>query len=97
MHAEDGGSSAEVSYFLDGAHTAESMLTCARWFADAAGDQAASAAAPANGAAASETQRVLVFNCTQVPLPPFPSHSTIPGQLYKMVAINGEGCKRSEY
>ncbi|PRW33995.1 folylpolyglutamate synthase isoform X1 [Chlorella sorokiniana] len=39
-----------LSFFLDGAHTAESMETCANWFADAIGQQptaAAAASAPA--------------------------------------------------
>lgn len=45
-----------VSYYLDGAHTPESMATCAHWFA--------SACQPAQPSGA--VQRVLIFNCMQV-------------------------------
>ena len=62
LGAEGGGSPPEVSYYLDGAHTPESMLTCARWFADAAAEHAA---APTGSAGGAETRRVLLFNCTQ--------------------------------
>lgn len=70
-----------LSFFLDGAHTAESMATCAHWFADAtaaeeeataAGAGASSgagdgaAAAVAAGADRPVVQRVLLFNCMQV-------------------------------
>jgi folylpolyglutamate synthase len=44
-----------LSFYLDGAHTAESMVTCAHWFADATGGQPAApgaAGAAATGAAA---------------------------------------------
>lgn len=43
-----------LSFYLDGAHTAESMVTCAHWFADAVGQPPAAAAAgeAAAGAAA---------------------------------------------
>lgn len=64
--AEDGRGSTEVSYFLDGAHTAESMLTCARWFTDAANEQAADFESSTGTKGELGTQRVLVFNCTQV-------------------------------
>jgi folylpolyglutamate synthase len=47
-----------LSFYLDGAHTAESMAACAHWFADAA--HAVPAAPGIN------TQRVLLFNCMQV-------------------------------
>jgi hypothetical protein len=46
-----------VSYYLDGAHTPESMATCAHWFA--------SACQPAQPSGT--VQRVLIFNCMQVP------------------------------
>ena len=55
------GSSVQLSYFLDGAHTPESMATCAEWFAGVS----AEAAARQPGA---DVQRVLVFNCKQVAL-----------------------------
>lgn len=42
-----------LSFYLDGAHTAESMVTCAHWFADSAKESA-----PA-------IQRILLFNCLQ--------------------------------
>lgn len=45
-----------VSYYLDGAHTPESMATCAHWFA--------SACQPAQPS--STVHRVLIFNCMQV-------------------------------
>lgn len=54
-------SPSRLSFFLDGAHTEESMATCATWFADSVGTPAAAT----NGAAV-ETQRVLLFNCMQV-------------------------------
>ena len=55
-----------MSYFLDGAHTPESMLTCANWFTRAAGrDAPASSASPALQLQL-PSQRVLVFNCTKV-------------------------------
>ena len=56
----DGSQAADpprVSYYLDGAHTPESMATCAHWFA--------SACQPAQPSGA--VQRVLIFNCMQVP------------------------------
>ncbi|KAK9909332.1 hypothetical protein WJX75_000680 [Coccomyxa subellipsoidea] len=53
-------SPSRLSFFLDGAHTEESMATCATWFADSVGTPAAAT----NGAAV-ETQRVLLFNCMQ--------------------------------
>lgn len=52
-----------LSLYLDGAHTEESMATCAAWFADAVA-RAGQPQRP-NGAAL-ETQRVLLFNCMQV-------------------------------
>lgn len=71
-----------LSFFLDGAHTAESMETCAHWFADAIGQQPAAGAAvpvaaaavagdtaqqpPQQGSGGLVTQRVLLFNCMQV-------------------------------
>lgn len=67
-----------LSFFLDGAHTAESMETCAHWFADAIGQQPAAAPMAAaagdtaqqaptqQGSGGEVTQRVLLFNCMQV-------------------------------
>lgn len=68
-----------LTFFLDGAHTAESMATCAHWFADASAAAAAAAgaaraaAAPDAGqngsrhrdAAATDVRRVLLFNCLE--------------------------------
>lgn len=67
-----------LSFYLDGAHTAESMATCAHWFADTIGSPQAAPAGGAAGAAngaleqaqAAEqpgpiTQNVLLFNCMQ--------------------------------
>lgn len=45
-----------VSFYLDGAHTPESMATCADWFASATPP-------PAPGCS---VHRVLVFNCMEV-------------------------------
>ncbi|CAG9467361.1 unnamed protein product [Pedinophyceae sp. YPF-701] len=47
---------AGLTFFLDGAHTPDSMRACGTWFAAAA----AARAAPGGG----DTERVLVFNCT---------------------------------
>ena len=68
-----------LSFYLDGAHTAESMTTCAHWFADAIGSPSAVPAAGValgGGSATGSpnipqhqglaTQRVLLFNCMQV-------------------------------
>lgn len=63
-----------LSFFLDGAHTAESMATCAHWFADASQPPAAGTSAAGVGAAGRPdtqlqqglvTQRILLFNCMQ--------------------------------
>ena len=51
-----------LSLYLDGAHTEESMATCAAWFADAVGR----AGQQRSNGTAWETQRVLLFNCMQV-------------------------------
>jgi folylpolyglutamate synthase len=70
-----------LCFYLDGAHTEESMATCAAWFAEAvAADPPAhalpaghtrAAEPPAGGTGAlgglqQETQRLLLFNCMQV-------------------------------
>ncbi len=46
-----------LSFFLDGAHTAESMETCAHWFADAIDQQPAAAAAPATAGSTAQQQQ----------------------------------------
>ncbi|BDA42444.1 Folylpolyglutamate synthase [Coccomyxa sp. Obi] len=71
---DDGGASnravgsskapSRLSFYLDGAHTEESMATCATWFADAVSTPGQGQAAATNGAPF-ETQRVLLFNCMQ--------------------------------
>ena len=62
------GAPPRLSFYLDGAHTEESMATCAAWFAGAVGaadprpdrqGQGGSGAAAAGG----DVQRVLLFNC----------------------------------
>ena len=60
-----------LTFYLDGAHTEESMATCGTWFADtvatpntATGQPSASASVPS--CTTTETQRVLLFNCMQV-------------------------------
>jgi folylpolyglutamate synthase len=50
-----------LTFFLDGAHTDESVALCGRWFADAA----AAAAAGAPPAPGLDTRRLLLFNCTE--------------------------------
>lgn len=63
-----------LSFYLDGAHTPESSVTCANWFAEAVGNNAASfssagaatpasAALPSSPAAAPGELRLLLFNC----------------------------------
>ena len=53
-----------LSFFLDGAHTAESMVTCGQWFADTS--LQAEQAEQSEGGDSLVTQRVLLFNCMQV-------------------------------
>lgn len=67
-------SPSRLSFYLDGAHTEESMATCATWFADAVGTPGQGPAAGSNGAAV-ETQRVLLFNCLQVRWDGLPVHT----------------------
>lgn len=55
----------KLSFFLDGAHTEESMVTCADWFADSSssssfGKNCGNTSSDDDG----ELQRVLLFNCT---------------------------------
>ncbi len=72
-----------LSFYLDGAHTEESMATCGTWFADAVvaaredpGPQPAPDRAPRSGlgqpggAGGGEVQHVLLFNC--MPASPLP-------------------------
>lgn len=49
-----------LTFFLDGAHTPESMATSAEWFAGAA------ACGPGLPGMSPEIQRVLLFHCMQV-------------------------------
>jgi folylpolyglutamate synthase len=69
-------SSPRLTFFLDGAHTPESMDTCARWFASATAATATPAATAAvspsespsiseHGEEKAHVQRVLLFNCMQ--------------------------------
>ncbi len=57
-----------LTFYLDGAHTEESMATCGTWFADTAGSAAGqfSDCTSVKGDAGTETQRILLFNCMQV-------------------------------
>ncbi len=58
--------SSRLTFFLDGAHTAESMATCGRWFADAVATENTKTNTPKEEAyKEDETHRVLVFNCMQ--------------------------------
>ena len=62
-----------LSFYLDGAHTPESSVTCANWFAEAVGSSlssAAAAAAPSSSSSSSSSLaappgelRLLLFNC----------------------------------
>lgn len=72
----DGASRSDVktmprlTFYLDGAHTPESMATCAHWFADAvAADTSSLAASPGErGSQLAEeppAQRLVLFNCMQ--------------------------------
>lgn len=61
-----------LSFYLDGAHTPESMLTCGQWFADAVGTSSSisdgDGSSVTDGSAPNDglvTQRVLLFNCMQ--------------------------------
>ena len=58
--AEDTG----TTFFLDGAHTPESMATCAEWFFEASHTQQDSGL-PA-GQPALTPHRILLFNCMKV-------------------------------
>ena len=69
LDSEEDSPGATVTYYLDGAHTPESMLTCARWFVRAAGRDApapSSSSVSLKPPSQLRTQRVLVFNCTKV-------------------------------
>jgi len=57
-------SSSSLTFFLDGAHTAESMVPCATWFADASAAEAEQAGA--TDVSTTTTHRVLLFNCMEV-------------------------------
>ena len=53
-----------TTFFLDGAHTPESMATCAEWFAEAS--QLQQQAAEADHQPGIPPQRILLFNCMKV-------------------------------
>lgn len=64
---KEGEEPVRLTFYLDGAHTEESMATCATWFADTvSGAEQAGQGASAPDGSAPETQRVLLFNCMQV-------------------------------
>ena len=69
-HANGAEGPARLTFYLDGAHTEESMATCATWFADTVQpleSQASQSTQSAHSNISSlETQRVLLFNCMQV-------------------------------
>jgi folylpolyglutamate synthase len=58
----------KLSFFLDGAHTEESMATCADWFADSSSSSSSSLSGKKGNTSSDdeegELQRVLLFNCT---------------------------------
>jgi folylpolyglutamate synthase len=55
---QQGSSSSRLTFYLDGAHTPESMVTCGTWFA-----QVTSAAATSGQQQQQQVVRILVFNC----------------------------------
>jgi folylpolyglutamate synthase len=59
--------SSQLTFFLDGAHTAESMATCGRWFADAVQmtETLSNDDDDDDEENTNSTHRVLVFNCMQ--------------------------------
>jgi folylpolyglutamate synthase len=64
LASKTNSSSSSLTFFLDGAHTSESMVTCAEWFAAAAGAEAIAAAAGStsgevNGQAGQQEQQML--------------------------------------
>ncbi|KAK9791368.1 hypothetical protein WJX73_000093 [Symbiochloris irregularis] len=58
-------SPSQLTFFIDGAHTPESMTSCGQWFGEAANaaaaDSSASHAPPSSSA--TDLQRVLLFHC----------------------------------
>ena len=54
-----------TTFFLDGAHTPESMATCAEWFSEASHTQQDSDRLLA-GQSALTPHRILLFNCMKV-------------------------------
>lgn len=59
-------SSAELqpTYFLDGAHTTDSLELCTRWFIEASASVAAEQQPISNGSSSQKVERHLIFNCT---------------------------------
>lgn len=64
VQGEAGDYGDRLTYYLDGAHTPESMATCAHWFADAS--HASNSAEKHERHVDGNLQRILVFNCQQV-------------------------------
>ncbi|KAL6756912.1 putative folylpolyglutamate synthetase [Haematococcus lacustris] len=68
-HSPGCGAVSRLSLFIDGAHTPESMVTCADWFAAASATSpetpahTAGSAHPPTPDPAVEVERVLLFNC----------------------------------
>jgi folylpolyglutamate synthase len=56
-------SSSRLTFFLDGAHTPESMVTCGTWFAQVTSAALAAAAATKPQQQQQQVLRILVFNC----------------------------------
>ena len=69
-HANGAEGPARLTFYLDGAHTEESMATCATWFADIVKPLESQDSQSRQGAHSNtsslEIQRVLLFNCMQV-------------------------------
>ena len=93
--ARAAGAPPRLSFYLDGAHTEESMATCAAWFAGAVGaagprpdrGQAGAAAVAAGG----DVQRVLLFNC--MPARPAPALGRADSDGVTLVpALSGSTC-----
>ena len=62
--SEGAAEGSQTTFFLDGAHTPESMATCAEWFAEASQLQQQSTEADRQTGTA--PQRILLFNCMKV-------------------------------
>lgn len=54
----------QPTYFLDGAHTTDSLALCTKWFIGASKSVAAEHQPSSSGSSSKQVQRHLIFNCT---------------------------------